>query len=167
MKKKNTVPVEPPEPQEVERSETSAGAGGSTGARGEGGPGDVPDPEVEPRSKRRRFSPAYKRRILEEADACTHVGDIGALLRREGLYSSHLGKWRQMREQGTLTALAPKRRGPKPDPDRSLVKHNETLERENARLRKKLDAAETIIDVQRKLSRLLGIEMPESSENDA
>jgi len=154
-----TAPVEFPEPSEGERSEPDRGGGGSTGAR-------VPDPEVVPRARRRRFGAAYKLRVVAEADGCTKPGEIGALLRREGLYSSHLVTWRRAREQGQLDALAPRRRGPKPDPDRALKKRNEQLERENARLNKRLETAEVIIDVQRKVSRLLGIEMPETSGSD-
>ena len=127
----------------------------------------IPDPEVLPRAQRRRFTAAYKLRIVREADACTAPGEIGALLRREGLYSSHLGKWRRARDQGALEALTPKRRGPKPDPDRALALRNAQLERENARLKKRLETAEVIIDVQRKVSRLLGIEMPEKSGSDS
>ena len=75
---------------------------------------NVPDPEVVPRAERRRFSAEYKLRILEEAEACSERGQIGSLLRREGLYSSHLTTWRQQREQGQLEALSPKNRGRKP-----------------------------------------------------
>ncbi len=163
--RKNTAPVETPEPQEGERSESSVGGGGSTAARGHGS-GGSPDPEVVPRARRRRFGAAYKLRVVAEADDCTKPGEIGALLRREGLSSSHLVTWRRARDQGQLDALAPKRRGPKPDPDRALKKRNDQLERENARLLKRLETAEVIIDVQRKVSRLLGIEMPETSGND-
>ena len=102
--------------------------------------------------------------VVREADACTKPGEIGALLRREGLYSSHLVDWRRARDQGQLEALAPKRRGPKPDPDRALEKRNEQLERENARLRKRLETAETILEVQGNVSRLLGLTMPEWKE---
>ncbi len=134
-----------------------------------GGPSDAggPDPEVVPRATRRRFGAAYKLRIVEEADRCTKPGEVGALLRREGLYSSHLVIWRRARDQGQLDALSPRRRGPKPDPDRALKRRNAQLERENTRLRKRLETAETIIDVQKKVSRLLGIEMPETSGSDA
>ena len=166
MTKDNTAPVETPEPEDGERSERSVGGGGSTGARASERPGGAPDPEVVPRASRRRFSAAYKLRIVEETDACTEPGEIGALLRREGLYSSHLGKWRRARDQGALDALTPKRRGPKPDPDRALARRNAQLERENDRLKKRLETAEVIIDVQRKVSRLLGIEMPEKSGSD-
>ena len=165
-RKKNTAPVESPETREGELGEPDRGAGGSTGARDRGA-GGVPDPEVVPRARRRRFSGAYKLRIVEEADACTKPGEIGALMRREGLYTSHLSTWRRARDQGQLDALTPKRRGPKPDPDRPLQRRNAQLEREVVRLGKRLETAEIIIDVQRKVSRLLGIEMPETSGNDA
>ena len=89
----------------------------------------LPDPEVPPRAKRRQFSLEYKQRILAEADGCTQRGQIGALLRREGLYTSHLDKWRDQRVQGTLAGLAPKKRGRKPNPEAT----------ENARLRRELD----------------------------
>ncbi len=164
-KKETKLPGENPEPREGERSEPSRGAGGSPGARDreEGG---VPDPEVVPRATRRRFSAAYKLRILGEADRCTKPGEIGAVLRREGLYTSHLVTWRRARDQGQLEALAPKRRGPRPDPARALRKRNEQRERENVRLRQRLETAETILAVQKKVSRLLGIEMPETSGSD-
>ncbi len=105
----------------------------------------MPDPEVRPKAHHRRFSAEYKKRILEEADACTQPAQIGALLRREGLYSSLLTKWRQQRAQGALVALAPKRRGPKPDPSADEIAR---LQRENERLQERLTQAETIIEVQ-------------------
>jgi len=167
MTNNNTAPVETPEPEEGERSESSVGGGGSTGARASGRPGGAPDPEVVPRATRRRFSAAYKLRIVEEADACTKPGEVGALVRREGLYTSHLSSWRRARDQGRLEALAPRRRGPKPDPDRALARRNAQLERENARLGKRLEVAETIMEVQGNVSRLLGLTMPELNEKDA
>lgn len=111
-------------------------------------------------ASRRQFSAEYKRRILELADQCSAHGEIGALLRREGLYSSHLGKWRAQRKQGVLGALAPRQRGRKPT-ERSVASPRlEQLERDNQRLRAKLEQAELIIEVQKKVSRLLGISMP-------
>ena len=121
----------------------------------------VPDPEVVPKAERRRFTAEYKLRILAEADACKERGEIGALLRREGLYHSHLDKWRQQRHRGALQALAPHKRGPKPDPQAA---ENARLRRENERLQQRLQRAETIIEVQKKLAALLGLP---TSEDDA
>jgi transposase-like protein len=118
-------------------------------------PTDIPDPEVVPKAKRRKFSAEYKRRILEEADNCTEAGQIGALLRREGLYSSHLSTWRRQRDRGLVQALSPKRRGRKRKDE--LEREVAKLQRENERLQASLEQAETIIEVQKKLSRLLGI----------
>ena len=124
----------------------------------------VADPEVLPRAKRRQFSGPYKLRILEEVDRCTGRGQIGALLRREGLYSSHLSKWRRQRAAGQLQALSGQKRGRKAQEvgAEELVR----LQRENERLRARLERAEMIIDVQKKLSRLLGlpVENPETGE---
>ena len=121
---------------------------------------DIPDPEVVPKAKRRKFSVEYKRRILEEADHCTETGQIGALLRREGLYSSHLSTWRRQRDQGVVQALGPKKRGRrrKDELEREVCR----LQGENERLRASLEQAETIIEVQKKLSRLLGLAMEEN-----
>jgi len=126
---------------------------------------NLPDPEVVPRAKRRRFSAEYKLRILEEAEACSERGQIGSLLRREGLYSSHLTTWRQQREQGQLDGLSPKKRGRKPSVDEALVKELAELKREKQRLENRLQQAETIIEVQKKLSGLLGL-TPEDKEID-
>lgn len=114
----------------------------------------VPDPEVRPKAKHRRFSAEYKKRILEEAQSCTQRGELGALLRREGLSSSLLTKWRQQQVQGALAGLAPKKRGPKPDPQTEEIAR---LRRENERLPERLQRAETIIEVQKKLSQMLGL----------
>ena len=123
-------------------------------------PTNIPDPEVVPKAKRRRFSAKYKQRILEEADNCTEPGQTGALLRREGLYSSHLSTWRRQREQGLLEALSPKRRGRKrkDELEREVVR----LRRESERLQASLEKAKMIIDVQKKLSRLLGLATEEN-----
>ena len=109
----------------------------------------VLNPEVWPRAQRRRFSAEYKLRILEEASASSGSGQIGALLRREGLYSSHLTTWRRQRAQGQLDGLSPKTRGRKPSVDEGLVKALAALKRENERLEFRLQQAETIIDVQK------------------
>ena len=123
--------------------------------------GSTPDPEVAALPKRRQFSAAYKRRIVGEANACQVPGEIGALLRREGLYSSHLTHWRREVEASEQAALAPKRRGPKPDLAKAESRRNEALEREVARLRHKLERAEQIIEAQKKLCELLGLPMGE------
>jgi transposase-like protein len=108
---------------------------------------DIPDPEVVPKAKRRKFSAGYKQRILEEADNCTELGQIGALLRREGLYSSHLSTWRRQRDQGLVQALGPKKRGRKRKDE--LEREVARLRRENERLQASLKQAETIIEVQK------------------
>ena len=121
---------------------------------------DIPDPEVVPKAKRRKFSAKYKLRVLEEADNCTESGQTGALLRREGLYSSHLTTWRRQREQGVLEGLSPKKRGRKGKDE--LEKEVIKLRREKERLQARLEQAEMIIDVQKKLSRLLGVATEEN-----
>lgn len=123
----------------------------------------VPEPEVLPRAKRRQFSAAYKLRIVEEADRCTERGQIGAMLRREGLYSSQLSKWRRQRAKGQLDALSPRQRGRKAQHPSEVEAAR--LQRENERLRARLEQAELIIDVQKKLSQLLGL-TPEEIETD-
>jgi transposase-like protein len=114
------------------------------------------DSEVVAVGKRRQFSTAYKRRIVREAAECD-AGGIGALLRREGLYSSHLGTWRREVEAAELAALAPKRRGPKVDKAKAEARRVEVLEKEITRLRQKLNHAEHIIAAQKKLCELLGL----------
>ena len=117
-----------------------------------------PQNEVTPKAKRRRFSASYKLRILEETDRCTKPGQIGALLRREGLYSSNLTSWRRQRDQGQIGALSPKKRGPKPVPDATMVRELTKLREQNQRLEQKLKKAELIIEVQKKVSALLGLD---------
>ena len=117
----------------------------------------VPDPEVPEKAVRRRFTADYKRRILLEAGACKDSGKIGALLRREGLYSSNLVTWRRQAEQGTLAALSPKKRGPKekkPDPS---VRRIAELERETQKLQHKLRQAELIIAAQKKIAEIFQV----------
>jgi len=119
----------------------------------------IPDPAVPEKPVRRRFPAEYKLRVLREADRSTGPGQLGALLRREGLYSSHLTTWRKRREAGTLAGLTPKRRGRKANPDATLIAENERLRRQK-RLAAKLRQAETIIEVQKKLSEVLAIALP-------
>lgn len=118
------------------------------------------DTEVVAKAVRRRFSAEYKLRILEEAEACSS-GEIGALLRREGLYSSHLTTWRRQREAGQLAGLTPKKRGPKPNPEAEELKR---LRKENERLQVRLQQAEAIIEAQKKLAQLFGLSS--TSESD-
>ena len=120
-----------------------------------------PDPEVVPKAERRRFSADYKQRILQEAEACTQPGEVGALLRREGLYSSHLTTWRQQRRRGARQGLTPAKRGRKADPQAAEIAR---LQRENERLKAQLARAELIIDVQKKLSQMLGLPETPSDE---
>ena len=115
-----------------------------------------PDPEVSAKAKRRRFTAAYKLSVVEKADACETPGEIGELLRREGLYSSHLSSWRKAAREGSLRGLA-KRRGPKPSGGKREARKVRKLERENARLREELRKARIIIDVQGKVAGLLGV----------
>lgn len=124
-------------------------------------PPAIPDPEVVVKPKRRQFTAEYKHRILQEAEACTQPGEVGALLRREGLYSSHLTTWRHQRQRGELQGLAPAKRGRKSDP---YAAEFARLQRENARLQAQVKRAELIIDVQKKLSQLLGL--PETPSDD-
>jgi transposase len=115
----------------------------------------VPEVEVAAKASRRRFTVEYKRRIVREADGCKTPGAVGALLRREGLYSSHLTGWRAARERGEL-AGAPKKRGPAPQVADPRDKKIAELERETARWRKRAERAETLVEVQKKLAALLG-----------
>ena len=116
--------------------------------------GDVPDPEVVEKPKRRRFSAEYRLRIVREADACKAPGEVGALLRREGLYSSLLSAWRRQRDAGALAGLRSKKRGPKA---KAVDPRVNRLEREVVRLRRQLEQAETIIEIQKKVAGILGI----------
>ena len=118
--------------------------------------------EVLAKAERRRFTAEYKRRILREADACRKPGELGALLRREGLYSSHLSTWRAARRRGELTGLAARKRGPKAKVRDVRDKRIAELERENRRLQRRAERAEALVEVQKKLSQLLGIDLPES-----
>jgi transposase len=151
-------PGEEPERRGDERSEAPRSGGSSPGERE---PGPVPpDPEVPARQAKRRFTTAYKLDVLRRADACTRPGELGALLRKEGLYSSHLVTWRRQRAHG----LTPKPRGRKARLVDPKVKQ---LEQENRRLTRRLQRAETIIAYQKKVHELLGIPLnPLPSDED-
>ena len=132
------------------------GARRATGASGSAATSRAadPDPEVPAKATRRHFSADYRVRMLKLADACKKPGDVGALLRREGLYSSHLTHWRQQRERGALAGMRARKRGPRPQPIDPRVKQ---LEGENVRLQRKLQRAETIITLQKQVAEILGI----------
>ena len=140
------VAVEP----EAEGARRATGAAGSMATSRAADP----DPEVPAKATRRRFSAEYRLRIVKLADACKKPGDVGALLRREGLYSSHLTHWRQQRERGALAGMRGRKRGPVSQAIDPRVKE---LETENARLQRKLQRADTIITLQKKVAEILGI----------
>src|SRR3954453_23802822 len=127
----------------------------SSTSRAVDGTSEVPNPEVSAIPKRRTFTGEYKQRILKEVEACTEAGGIGAIVRREGLYSSHLTEWRKERDRGALSALG-KKRGRKPTRN-PLADEVENLRRDNAQLKRRLEQAELIIEVQKKLSSMLGL----------
>jgi transposase-like protein len=156
-------PVGEPERSGDERSEAPRSGGALTGERAVA-PGP-PDPEVPAKVQRRRFTAEYRLRILKEAEACKKPGALGALLRREGLYSSHLITWRQQRERGALVGMRATKRGPKPRPVDPRVSQ---LEAENRRLQRKLQRAETIITFQKKVAEILRIPLKplDSDETD-
>lgn len=120
-----------------------------------------PNPEVLVRAKRRTYTGDFKQQVLAEADAARGSGEIGAVLRRHGLYSSHLTKWRQERKSGIIDGLAPQKRGPKPKTN-PLTSEIQKLQRDNERLTERLRKAEIVIDVQKKVAMLLGIPIAES-----
>ena len=128
---------------------------------------NAPDPEVPENKPRRRFTAKYKLQILEEADACTEPGQIGALLRREGLYSSNVTTWRRQRDEGQLQGLSPKKRGRKAKAVNPLAQRVAELERETQQLRNKLKKAEIIIEVQKKISEILGIPQDQTEGNNS
>lgn len=128
-------------------------------------PVPLPETEVPERAERRRFTAEYKRKILREAEACTKPGEIGALLRREGLHSSYLSNWRRARDRAELKALSPKARGPKKAATDPRERKIAELEKEKARLEARLEQAEAVIELQKKVSHLLGLVLPENSGN--
>lgn len=125
----------------------------------------VPDPEVAAKPTRRQFMAEYKLRILREAERQREAGAIGALLRREGLYSTHLTTWRHQRESGALEAMRQRRRGCKPNPTPGAHQRIVTLEAENERLQERLRQAEAIITAQKKLSEILALSVTPRRES--
>lgn len=125
-------------------------------------PVTLPNPEVTPKAKRRSFTAEYKRWVLEEADKCHEKrGRIGELLRREGLYSSHLVTWRRQRETGELAGLTPRKRGRKADVEANEINR---LRRENSQMEQRLQQAELIIEAQKKLSEILGVTLLQENQ---
>jgi transposase len=151
---RNTSPPGPWEGPEARSAE----------ARSHGPGAPTPDPEVAAKPRRRRFTAEYRLRILEEAERCTMSGEVGQLLRRQGLYSSHLTAWRKTRRDGALQGLASKQRGAKPKASNPLAPKVRELESKVARLEKELHKAHTILDVQEKVAGLLGFDL-ESGKN--
>lgn len=143
------------ERSEAERSEDERSASPTKSAGGHIRQ-SIPDPEVSMKNGHRRFSASYKIRIVREADACIKLGEVGALLRREGLFSSQLADWRRQYRKATEAALADDKRGRKPSRN-PLTDEVERLQRELDRTQKKLKRAETIIEFQKNLSEMLGI----------
>jgi len=153
------------ERSEGERSEPKR-SGAPTEAGAAAMPASHPNPEVVAKAKRRTFTAEYKQRILQEADSAAGTpGGVGALLRREGLYSSHLVSWRRERQAGGLAALTPHKRGPKSQRN-PLAEENQKLRRQNARLTEDLRKANIIIDVQKKVAALLGHPLPETDPEE-
>jgi hypothetical protein len=123
-----------------------------------------PEVEVVAKAERRRFTAEYTRRILREAAACSKPGEIGALLRREGLYPSHLSAGRQARERGELAGLSPRQRGPQAKRVDARDKRIAELERENRRCKARIERAEALLELQKKVSELRGIELPRNED---
>lgn len=147
-------------PNQSLETQTAVGVGTEGGRR----PTVVPaptatNPEISDRPSRRTFTAPDKLRILKEADQAAGTGQVGAILRRHGLYSSALSEWRRQRDAGTLGALTPARRGPKSRPANPLAAELAVSKRQNALLRRRLERAEAIIEVQKKLADLLGIQL--------
>lgn len=156
--------VDQQEPKQSSPIQPATSIGAIQGAK------PLPNPEVDPpKPRRRQFTSEYKMRILNEANQCTSEGELGQLLRREGLYSSNLSDWRRRLALATASALQPKKRGRKVRPEDELVHRNIQLEKENKKLQERLRQAELIIEVQKKISQLLGIPLntPETEGLDS
>ena len=159
-----TIPMKPTS-KAVESGSAMGSTQGALRATGgepmAGGPATLycspPDPEVPEKKRRRKFTAKYKLHILAEADTCTEPGQLGALLRREGLYSSNLTTWRRQRQKGLLNAMAPQKRGRKKAEINPLAPRLAQLEKDNRRLQQKLKRAELIIEAQKKMAEILGI----------
>ena len=161
-----TPTLEDAERRGAERSEGPRSGVSSNVDRRPGG--TPPDPQVPAKAQRRRFTAKFKLQVLREADRCTKAGDVGALLRRYGIYASHLSTWRRERDRAAGQQLEKRKRGRKPAEKNPLAPRLADLERENRRLQGELRKAELIIDIQKKASALLGIPLKslDSDGND-
>jgi transposase len=162
----STGVVGPPRDGGTEGARRATGGTPSTGGAEESVMMSPPDPEVPEKKPRRKFTAKYKLQILQEADACTEPGQLGALLRSKGLYSSNLTTWRKQRDRGLLDALSPKKRGRKEKEKNPLAPRVAELEKETERVRRKLKRAETIIEFQKKISEILGIPQEDLPEEE-
>lgn len=133
---------------------------------GNSGATSLREVEVAVKVQRRRFTAEYKQKVLREAEDCERPGEIGALLRREGLYWSNLTHWRRQRESGELAGLTGKRRGPQHREKNPLAERVRELERDNVRLKRRAERAEGLVELQKKVSEILGIELQKSAEQD-
>lgn len=133
---------------------------------GSNGTKSVEEVEVVAKAERRRFTAEYKLKVLREANHCKRPGEIGALLRREGLYWSNLTNWRKQRERGELAGLSSRKRGPQPREKNPLAERVRELERDNMRLKRRAERAEGIVELQKKVSEILGIELEKSVATD-
>ena len=133
---------------------------------GNSGAKSLTEVEVLAKAERRRLTGEYKLKVLREADDCKESGEIGALLRREGLYWSNLANWRQQRERGELSGLSARKRGPQRREKNSLAERVRELERDNTRLKRRAERAEGLVELQKKVSEILGIELQKSVETD-
>jgi transposase len=133
---------------------------------GTNGTKSLTEVEVLAKAERRRFTAEYKLKVLREANHCKRPGEIGALLRREGLYWSNLTNWRKQRERGELAGLSSRKRGPQPREKNPLAERVRELERDNMRLKRRAERAEGIVELQKKVSEILGIELEKSVATD-
>ena len=132
-----------------------------------GATGGGSSPEVPERPTRRTFTAEYKVRIVEEAEACTEPGEIGALLRREGLWSSSLSRWRRQYRAGALKSLSERKRGPRAPAGRAGARENKELKQKVSRLERKLRRAEKLLEIQKKVSEILGIPLEDADESES
>jgi transposase-like protein len=167
MKKKEIMVMNlNPKVEEMEGARRATGISSTAALRGPRGINVVPDPEVPEKASRRNFTAEYKRRILREADACKEQRQVGALLRREGLYYSNLTAWHRQAERGTLDALSSKKRGPKArKPDPSVHRITEQ-EKEIQKLRSRLRKAELIIEAQKKIAAIFQLPLDQKEEEN-